>query len=177
MRKQRLEMRKILIGIVLLVANFVTLAQNNEHVHHDDELHDHEHETEHKHNHEIGISVGPAYFFNEEEFSFATHLHYVYNFSDSKFGLGVGYERIFDEHKHNFVGIEFNYRIVHPLTLSISPGIVWEGAEDGESGFGLHGEAVYEFELGAFHIGPMLEVAWHPEDWHLSVGIHIGLGL
>jgi hypothetical protein len=167
--------KRIIIIFFAAFAGSVAFAQEKEHEHNHDEKHDHE--TSHRHIHEIGISAGPVYFFNEKEFSFATHLHYVYNFPESKFGLGLGYERIFDEHKHNFAGLEFNYRLVHPLTLSISPGIVWEGAEKGEAGFGLHGEAVYEFELGVFHVGPMLEAAWHPEDWHLSVGIHIGLGL
>ena len=167
-------MRKRITTIIagLIISTF-TLAQEHEH-HHED---DHDHQHDHRHVHEIGASAGPVYFFNAGEFSFATHLHYVYNFPQSRFGLGFGYERIFDEHKHNFAGVEFNYRVIHPLTLSISPGIVWEGTEEGEAGFGLHGEAVYEFELGAFHVGPMIELAWHPEDWHISSGIHIGLGL
>ena len=165
--------KQLTILIAGLFISIISFAQEHEHDHNEH----HDHEEEHRHVHEIGISAGPVYFFNAGEFSFASHFHYVYNFPDSKFGLGIGYERIFDEHQHNFVGLEFNYRVIHPLTLSLSPGVVWEGAEHGEAGFGLHGEAVYEFELGAFHIGPMIEVAWHPEDWHISAGIHVGLGL
>ena len=166
--------RKLLILFFALILNYSLFAQDHEHQHNDN--HEYDHEKEHRHNHEIGVSVGPVYFFNEEELSFATHLHYTYSFPESNFGLGVGYERIFDEHKHNFIGIELSYRIVHPLMISISPGVVFEGAESGEAGFGVHTEVVYEFELGAFHVGPMAELAWHPEDWHLSLGVHIGLG-
>lgn len=137
----------------------------------------HEHDHDHHHSHEIGVSVSPVYFSKADEFSVASHFHYVYNFSHTKWGVGVGYERIFDEHKHNFIGVEVNYRPVHRLTLNLSPGVVFEGEHKDEKDFALHFETVYEFEFGAFHIGPVLEMAYHPEDYHISLGIHIGLGL
>lgn len=138
--------------------------------------HDHEHEHEHHHKHEIGASVGPIYFVNEEELSVAAHFHYVYNFEHSKFGLGAGYEQVFDEHKHRFIGAEFSYRPVHRLTLSLSPGIAFEGAEDINRDFAVHFETSYEFEMGIFHIGPVAEVAWHVNDYHVSLGVHFGFG-
>ncbi len=107
----------------------------------------------------------------------ATHLHYVYNFPDTKAGIGIGYERIFDEHKHNFIGVEFNYRPIHELTFNISPGISFESKEKAEKEFAVHFETVYEFEVGTFHIGPLLELAYHPENFHCSIGIHLGLGM
>ncbi len=151
---------------VIFLFSFASLAQNQEY--------NHAHEDEHHHGHEIGASITPVYFANEAELSISTHLHYVYNFEHTKLGLGVGYERVFDEHKHNFIGVELNYRPVHRLTFSLSPGVVFEGDE---KDFALHFETVYEFEFGAFHIGPVLELAWHPEDYHIGLGIHIGLGL
>lgn len=90
--------------------------------------------------------------------------------------MGLGYERIFDEHKHNFIGAEINYRPIHSLTLNLSPGIVFEGKEDVEKDFGLHFEMAYEFELGIFHLGPVVEVAWHANNYHISLGVHFGLG-
>ena len=138
---------------------------------------DHEHDHQHSHVHEIGVSLAPVYFTGEKEFSVATHLHYVYNFPHTKWGVGLGYERIFDEHKHNFIGLELNYRPVHRLSLNVSPGVAFEGEHKDEKDFALHFETVYEFEFGAFHIGPVVELAYHPEDWHFSAGIHIGLGL
>ena len=132
---------------------------------------------EHKQLSEIGLSLAPSWFLSEGGISTAVHFHYVYNFPHTKYGIGLGYERIFDEHKHNFIGVEFNYRIIHPLTVSLSPGVAFEGEHSGETDFALHFETVYEFELGRLHIGPMVEIAYHPEDWHLSLGIHLGFGL
>lgn len=141
------------------------------------ESHEHDHDHEHKHVHELGFSVAPTWFANESGTHTAVHLHYVYNFRHTKFGVGMGYERIFDDHKHNFVGIELVYRPVHALSLDLSPGIAFEGDHKDERDFALHFEVVYEFEFGAFHLGPMVELAYHPEDWHYSIGVHVGIGL
>ena len=161
-------MIRFFLPVFFMVFVLQTIGQEN------NNLHSHEHE--HHHEHEVGISVGPAWFFNANEAGFATHLHYVYNFPHTKFGLGIGYERIFDEHQHNFFGIELNYRPVHQLTFNLSPGIAYENTHKEEKEFALHFETVYEFEFGSFHIGPMSEIAWHPEDFHVSLGIHIGFG-
>ena len=155
-------MKKIFVLTIFLSINYCLFAQHHNH--------------EHKHVHEIGASVSPLYFVEESEFSAAVHLHYVYNFPHSKFGLGIGYERIFDDHKHNFVGLELNYRPVHSLVLNLSPGMAYEGEHKDEKEFAIHFETVYEFEFGAFHVGPAFEFAYHPEDIHLSLGIHVGLG-
>jgi len=157
-----------LLFFILLCFSFQTVVIAQEHDHH---------EEEHHPAHEIGFSVSPVYFTGEGEFSVATHIHYTYNFPESKFGLGLGYERIFDEHKHNFIGAEFSYRIIHPLSLSLSPGVAFEGEHPDDKEFALHFETVYEFEFGVFHLGPVFEVAWHPENYHISLGLHIGLGL
>ena len=141
--------------------------------------HDHYDESEHEHHHvhEIGASVAPVYFTKADELSFATHFHYTYNFPHTKFGLGLGYERIWDEHKHNFVGLELSYRILHPLSINFSPGLSFEDEHKEDKEFAFHFETVYEFEFNSFHIGPVFEMAYHPEDFHVSLGVHIGLGL
>lgn len=163
-------MKKGILFILVVVALTETVLSQ----HHVDE---HEHSHEHSHVHEIGISVSPIYFFNAEELSIASHIHYVYNFPHSKFGLGLGHEIVFDEHSHRFWGLELNYRPVHALTFNLSPGVVYEKEHPDERNFAIHFETVYEFEFGAFHIGPVVEIAWHPEDYHASIGLHIGLGL
>jgi len=153
---------KLLLSLPLFLSTLFCIAQ---------ETHEHNQET-----HEIGFSVGPVYFTNEKAFSVGTHLHYVYYFPHTKFGIGAGYERIFDEHKHNFIGFEINYNPVHRITLNLSPGVAFEGEHKDEKEFAFHFETVYEFEFDAVHIGPFLELAYHPDDFHISLGVHIGFG-
>jgi len=162
------------LTLILLMFPFMFMhsyAQNHKH-----HKNDHDHEK-HRHSHELGLSLAPTWFSSENELNAGLHLHYVYNLLPSKFGLGIGYERIFDDHKHNFVGAEVVYRPFHALSLDISPGLAFEGGHGDEMEFALHFETAYEFEFGAFHLGPLIEVAYHPEDWHFSTGIHIGFGL
>lgn len=162
--------KKAIFSFFLFVVTFVVNAQESH-----SGYSRQKHQDVHKRN-ELGISLSPVYFFKEKELSVATHLHYVYYFSHSKFGVGLGYERIYDEHKHNFFGLEFNYRPIHNLTLSLSPGVAFEEGGFDEKEFAIHAESVYEFEFGSFHVGPLLELAYHPEDFHISLGIHVGLG-
>ena len=60
-------------------------------------------------------------------------------------------------------------------SINIAPGITSEGDES-VTNFALHIESTYEFEVGNFHIGPVLEWAYDPEDVHISLGLHIGYG-
>ena len=129
---------------------------------------------EHRQN-EIGIANSPVYFLKEKEFAYGFHVHYVRNIPKSKFAIGLGYERIFDEHKHNTFGLEATYRPIEALTMNLSPGLTFEDNNPG-AGLALHFETAYEIEMKDFHIGPALEFAYDPEDFHISLGIHIGYG-
>jgi len=134
----------------------------------DIEGHDH-------HRNEIGTAVAPVYFSNEKAVYFGLHLHYVYNIPQSKFGLGLGYERVFDPNRHKTIGIECVYRPIEPLTLNLSPGLKYEGDGMHDTKFALHFETSWEFELiDRFHVGPAFEIATDTEDYHLSAGLHIG---
>ncbi len=135
-----------------------------------DESH-HEH-----HKNEIGIANAPVYFIKEKEFAYGLHTHYIRNIKSSKFGVGLGYERIFDKHKHNTIGIVGSYRPTERLELNLSPGITFEDGESSTMNFALHFETAYEFEINDFHIGPVFEIAYDPEDYHISLGLHIGYG-
>lgn len=141
--------------------------------------HDHDHDMDHlhdQHKNEIGIANAPVYFVNEQEFAYGMHVHYIRHIEDSKFGIGLGYERIFDVHKHNTIGIVASYNPLGAWIVNLSPGLTFEDEEVSELNFALHLESSYEFELGNFHVGPVLELAYDPEDYHISLGIHLGYG-
>ena len=133
-------------------------------------------EGHHHHHNEIGIAMAPVYFVKEKAFSYGLHLHYLHNLGESKFGLGAGYERLFDEHGHNTLGLIAGYRPLDRLSFMLSPGVTFEDEEPGELNFALHLESAYEFQVNHIHLGPVLELAYDPEDFHISLGIHIGYG-
>ena len=174
--------RQILTIVVVLFLSISLNAQD--HVGHDHSEHeiDNEHEKMSNHAHhrnELGIALAPVYFLNEKETAFGLHVHYIRNLKNSKFGLGFGYERIFDEHEHHTIGIVGSYRPFDNLTLNLAPGVAFEGGNDEEETElkpAVHIEGTYEFLIGDIHIGPVFEIAYDPEDIHISLGIHIGLG-
>ena len=127
------------------------------------------------HKNEIGIANSPVYVLKEKEFAYDLHAHYIRGLKETKFGIGIGYERIFDEHNHNTIGVILSYALLEPLDLSLSPGITFAD-NDANLNFGIHLEALYEFEIGIFHIGPVAEFAYAVEDYHVSLGLHFGFG-
>jgi hypothetical protein len=183
----KLYPKQVLILIIALLYNVTINGQNHDH----DHDHDHDHHDHPKN--EIGVANSPVYFVKEKAISYGLHLHYVRTISDSKFGIGLGYERIFDEHEHHTIGVVTSYRPIHGLSLNVSPGITFEGNTDEEDhageevhedeeghaneiNFALHIESAYEWEFGNFHLGPVFEFAYDPEDYHISLGLHLGLG-
>lgn len=154
--------------LFLFLLPFVINAQEVD-VEEEDSHHEH-------HRNEIGIGNAPVYFVKEKVLSYGLHLHYMYNLPHTKFGLGVGYEKIFDEHKHNTVALIFNYRPVDKLNFSISPGLASENNEFDKSILAIHFETSYEFEIHDFHVGPVFEFAASKEDLHISLGLHFGIG-
>lgn len=131
------------------------------------------HSDHHDHRNEIGIANSTVYFIDEKQLSYGLHFHYVYNLSH--FGFGLGFEKIFDEHKHNSIGFLCNYRPIDNLSLNISPGVSFEDKRK-ELNFALHFEVLYEFFINNIHLGPVLELAYDKDDYHISTGLHIGIG-
>ena len=127
------------------------------------------------HKNEIGIAISPVYVLKEKEFAYGLHAHYIRGLKETKFGIGVGYERIFDDHNHNTIGVILSYAPLEHLNMSLSPGITFNDNVS-ELNFGVHLETLYEFEIGFFHIGPVAEYAYSVEDYHVSLGIHFGFG-
>jgi hypothetical protein len=137
---------------------------------------DKEHVKNHEHHkNEIGIANSPVYFIQEKVFAYGLHFHYVRNIPKTKFGIGLGYERILDEHKHNTFGLVGTYRPIEDLSFNVSPGLTFED-ESKTTLFAMHLEAAYEWEIKNCHIGPAFEFAYDPEDFHISLGLHIGYG-
>lgn len=130
----------------------------------------------HKHSrNEIGIAISPAYFINEKVWTFSMHIHYIRVIPKTKFGIGASFERIVFDPKHSTFGLVFAYYPIEKLSFSLSPGITFEDAHPGAL-FSLHLETSYAFEIGNFHIGPAFEFAYDPNDYHLSLGVHLGYG-
>ncbi len=125
---------------------------------------------------ELGISNAPVYFIGEKEFAYGLHFHLTRAITNTRFGFGLGYEHIFAEHRHTTIGIVASYSPVDRLTVNLAPGVTFEGDHKDELNFAAHLEASYEFEIGNFHFGPAAEIAYDPEDIHLSLGIHVGIG-
>lgn len=141
--------------------------------------HDQHKEVSHHHDHhkyELGIANSAVYFPKEKEFAYGLHLHLVRNIENTKLGFGLAYERIFDEHKHNTIGLVGSYNISEPLVISLTPGVTFEDNEPSDLKFAFHAEASYNFNLGEFHLGPLVEIAFDPEEYHISAGIHLAYG-
>ena len=156
---------KLIIFSLLTSTQLASIfAQLTEDHHHDD------------HQNELGISNAPVYFLKEKVFAYGLHLHAVHFVNNSKFGIGLGYEHIFDDHRHTTIGFVAAYRPFERLTLNLAPGVTFEKDHKDELNFAVHAEAAYEFEIGDFHLGPAIEIAYDPEDIHLSLGLHIGFG-
>lgn len=135
-----------------------------------------DHEHEHAQN-EIGVSNNIVYNTHEKEVAYSIHLHFIRTLKkNEKFGLGIGYERIFDDHKHNALSIILLYRPIEHFSLNFAPGVSWLATENNSAKPSLHLEGLYEWELGSFHLGPLLGIAFNTEDFHASIGLHIAIG-
>lgn len=153
-------------SLVVIICVIITSSIYSQEINHN---HDH-------HKYELGLANSVVYFTKEKEIAYGLHIHLIRNIEHSKLGFGLAYERIFDEHKHNTIGLVGSYNLFESLHISLAPGVTFEDVEPSELKFAFHAETVYDFDLGNFHLGPMLEFAFDPEDYHISLGLHIGYG-
>jgi len=153
----------------ILISQNGVVAQHHEH---SDDPHKHSDQLHAHPNNEIGLGNYLSYLAGEQEFAYGLHIHYQRSLEDSRFGAGIGYEQIFDEHRHRSLVLIGTYRPASHLILSLAPGILFGNQENPGIRFALHTEAVYEFEIDNFHLGPALEVATTFNEYHISVGLH-----
>ena len=155
-------MRILLIACALVTIQGRCFAQHEDH-----------HEQVHKW--EIGIANGIVYFLNEQEWSYGLHTHIVRAIGETHFALGMGYERIFDEHGHNTLSGVISYMPLDGLAVTAAPGIAFSST--GLVEFATHLEMTYEFEIKNYHVGPLIEWAIEPDEMHFTLGLHVGFGL
>jgi hypothetical protein len=161
-------MRFFILLTTFLTLSFYSLSQE----------HDHQHDVEHHHPElELGFSSGAVYNFTEKEIAPGIHIHIIKTVSKTDMiGIGFGYEAIFDDHKHNAASFIILYRPFEHVSFNFAPGISWLSTEEDSAKPSLHLEALYEWEFGNFHIGPLLGLASNFEDFHGSIGLHFAIG-
>jgi hypothetical protein len=164
-------MKHILIAGLLVFLFYITPAQNNHNHEH------HQHADVHKYH--VGVGGAATYLISESKFAPGVHVHFIRQFGhQNRWGLGLGYETIFDEHQHNGVNLLVNYHPLKHLSVNAVPGIIFtehDGEKERKPAF--HTEAVYEFNVGKLHLGPMVGFGFDEEHSHFSVGVHAGMGL
>lgn len=134
-----------------------------------------EHHLEFKY--EAGVSNGIVYNFAEEETAYGLHVYFIKKIGISrKIGIGIGYEAIFDEHEQNTFSVLLHYNPIYNLSINLAPGLVFLESQPKSSRFALHAEIIYNFKIGIFNLGPLIGVAFNPEDAHASLGLHMSVG-
>ena len=158
---------KYILTLTLVALALPALAQTPGH-----EGHDH-----HEHRNEFGLANMAVYLASEGEVAPGWHAHWVRYLGHSDFGVGMGYEIVLDDHRHQNLSVVGSYRITDAWSITAAPGISLHENWQQDVSLGLHLETAYEWDWGPFHIGPMLELAFgNAEDTHYSVGLHIGYG-
>jgi len=158
------------IALLFIMLSFSIAAQD----------HDHDQDADLHHAHhawEIGGAVGAVYNIQEKHTSPGIHAHMLKNFGEeNQFGMGLGFETFLDEHQHLNLGIPLNYNTLKRFVFTVTPGVLLKNEATWKASPSIHFETLYEFEFEHFHMGPMLELAFAPGDFHIMLGLHVGLG-
>ena len=138
---------------------------------------DHDEEDQHHHKNEITFAAGIVLLVSEDKITEGIHLHYIRGIGENnRFGLGVGFETILDEHKHYTISLVIHYRVYEGFIIAYAPGaIILTRSNFYKYQFAHHIELAYEFELGVLHIGPVAELGIERNGIHYMGGIHLGI--
>ena len=135
------------------------------------------HHHDHGHNNEFAIALGIIPNHEDEESKLGLHLHYVKGIGEhNQYGIGISFETIFDEHKHNSISMIGTYHFDNGFSIAYAPGILF-AEHDGETEeeFTQHFEFYYEFELEHFHVGPQIDIGFEDNETHYMLGLHFGI--
>jgi len=121
----------------------------------------------------IGISDKAIYLSGPGKTANGICIHYTRRIKDSDFGIGAGFDHIFGDYSHSFIGIVGHYEPLEAWGVNVSPGITFE---DNEAKFTAHFETAYGFDVSVFHIGPSISYATDFDEFHCGFGIHLGYG-
>jgi hypothetical protein len=164
----------LFIPLCLILAVFSTTAlyghsgvSDKEHLH-----------TEDPHKYHFGFATVASHIIGESGIAPGFHVHFVRQMGKAnRWGLGLGYETVADEHWHNSLNLLANYRPVSFLSILAGPGLSLKKHEgDFEALPAFHTEAVFEFNLKGLHAGPLLGYGFDKEESHFSIGFHVGFG-
>jgi hypothetical protein len=135
------------------------------------------HDHAHAHGFELGLSAGLVYVPKEQELAASAHVHVVVAIPGTIAALGLGYERLFDEHAHNTISVVLHCRVTERVSLTLSPGLTFDDDDPGDLAFTMHIEPTYDLLVWkTLHMGPSLGAAADSGGLHLTAGVHVGLG-
>lgn len=140
---------------------------------------DHDHKHLHDdHDYHLGFGVAGTYLSVEQAVAPGFHIHFIRQLGHEKqWGIGLGYEAIIEENIHSSINLLANWRPFDFLSFIAGPGLVL-AKHEGETEIlpAFHTEAVFEFNVGGIHLGPMLGFGIDTEETHYSLGVHVGFG-
>jgi hypothetical protein len=132
-----------------------------------------EEEGEEEHEHEVHGEH------DESESVPGLHLHLIKGISSDgigkHFGVGLSGEVLFTDDPHYSV---MGSLAIYPWSewnLLLSPGVEFASHEGSyEREFSMHYELGYSWQVGEYHIGPVIGFAHTKDSEHYSAGIHLG---
>ena len=124
---------------------------------------------------EIAMSTGPFYSIGEGSVLYGLMIQYIRKIRNSRFGLGLGYEKLWDRNKHSTVGLVGVCRPVENLAISALVGVTYLSQPESNSTFGVHTEIAYRVQWKYLLVGPFSELGYSNKSAHVSIGIKAGL--
>lgn len=126
--------------------------------------------------HELGAAGSIMRSKTDKEWNYGVHAHYVYFVKEGRLGVGLGYERIFNDDTDQTVGLVGAYRPIYPITVMVLGGVTFDNDAKTNSRFASQVEIIYEWAFRNLHFGPTVSYGYYTDDSRYGLGIHIGIG-